>query len=33
MPFLDNSFIPLPPEPLKWMGVQANIAYYKMLDS
>ena len=33
MPFLNNTFIPLPPEPLKWLGVQANIAYYRMLDS
>jgi gamma-glutamylputrescine oxidase len=33
MPFLNHRFIPLPPEPLKWVSVQANIAYYKMLDA
>jgi gamma-glutamylputrescine oxidase len=33
MPFLDHRFIPLPPEPLKWVAVQANIAYYQYLDS
>lgn len=33
MPFLNHRFIPLPPEPLKWVSVQANIAYYKYLDS
>lgn len=30
--FIKRRPIPLPPEPLKWVGVQANIAYYKMLD-
>jgi glycine/D-amino acid oxidase-like deaminating enzyme len=33
MPFLNHRFIPLPPEPLKWVSVQANLAYYKYLDS
>jgi glycine/D-amino acid oxidase-like deaminating enzyme len=33
MPFLNHHFIPLPPEPLKWVGIQANIAYYRMLDA
>jgi gamma-glutamylputrescine oxidase len=33
MPFLNHRFIPLPPEPLKWASVQANIAYYRYLDS
>ena len=33
MPFYNHRFIPLPPEPLKWIAVQANISYYKMLDS
>jgi glycine/D-amino acid oxidase-like deaminating enzyme len=33
MPFLNHRFIPLPPEPLKWVGVQANIAYLRYLDS
>jgi gamma-glutamylputrescine oxidase len=32
MPFLNHNFISLPPEPLKWVGVQATIAYYKMVD-
>ena len=29
MPFLNHRYIPLPPEPLKWIGVQALIQYYK----
>jgi gamma-glutamylputrescine oxidase len=33
MPFLNHRFIPLPPEPLKWVGVQANIAYFSYMDS
>ena len=33
MPFLNHHFIPLPPEPLKWVSVQANIAYYRMMDA
>ncbi len=33
MPFLNHRFIPLPPEPLRWVSVQANVAYYKYLDS
>jgi gamma-glutamylputrescine oxidase len=33
MPFLNHRFIPLPPEPLKWITVQANIDSYNYLDS
>ena len=33
MPFLNHRFISLPPEPLKWVSVQANIAYLRYLDS
>ena len=32
LPFLNHNFIPLPPEPLKWVGVQSTIAYYKTVD-
>ena len=32
MPFYNRSLIPLPPEPLRWVGVQANIQYLDMLD-
>lgn len=31
-PFLNRRYIPLPPEPLKWLGVQALIQYYKADD-
>jgi glycine/D-amino acid oxidase-like deaminating enzyme len=33
MPFLNHRFIPLPPEPLKWAGVQLTKEYYKITDS
>ncbi|MFZ2098617.1 MAG: FAD-dependent oxidoreductase [Anaerolineales bacterium] len=33
MPFLNHQFIPLPPEPLKWAGVQLIKDYYKIADS
>jgi gamma-glutamylputrescine oxidase len=33
MPFLNHRYIPLPPEPLKWAGIQATIQYYKMDDA
>jgi gamma-glutamylputrescine oxidase len=31
-PFYNRTLTPLPPEPLRWLGVQGNIAYLKMLD-
>jgi gamma-glutamylputrescine oxidase len=33
LPFLHHRYIPLPPEPLKWAGIQATIQYYKGLDA
>lgn len=33
LPFLNHRYIPLPPEPLKWVGVQALIQYYKADDA
>jgi gamma-glutamylputrescine oxidase len=33
LPFLNHRYIPLPPEPLKWAGIQATIQYYKMDDA
>jgi len=33
LPFLNHRYIPLPPEPLKWVGVQALIQYYKAEDA
>lgn len=32
MPFLNHQFIPLPPEPLRWAGVQLTKGYYKITD-
>jgi gamma-glutamylputrescine oxidase len=32
LPFLNHRYIPLPPEPLKWVGVHALIQYYKAED-
>jgi glycine/D-amino acid oxidase-like deaminating enzyme len=32
MPFLNYKIPYLPPEPLRWLGVQAYFSYYKMLD-
>ncbi len=32
MPFYNRSLIPIPPEPLRWVGMQGNIDYLKMLD-
>jgi len=32
-PFLNHQYIPLPPEPLKWAGIQATIQYYKADDA
>jgi gamma-glutamylputrescine oxidase len=32
LPFLNHRYIPLPPEPLKWISVQALIQYYKAED-
>lgn len=32
LPFLNHRYIPLPPEPLKWVGVQALLQYYKAED-
>ena len=31
-PFLNNRLPYMPPEPLRWLGVQGYMAYYKMLD-
>jgi gamma-glutamylputrescine oxidase len=31
-PFLNRRLIPLPPEPLKWVGVNANIKFYQLMD-
>ena len=33
MPFLNHHYISLPPEPLKWAGIQATIQYYKVDDT
>jgi gamma-glutamylputrescine oxidase len=33
MPFLNHRFISLPPEPLKWAGVQLTKDYFKIADS
>ncbi|TFH38064.1 MAG: FAD-dependent oxidoreductase [Anaerolineales bacterium] len=33
MPFLNHRYIPLPPEPLKWLGVQSLFQYYKAEDA
>jgi gamma-glutamylputrescine oxidase len=32
-PFLNHQYFPLPPEPLKWAGIQATIQYYKADDA
>jgi gamma-glutamylputrescine oxidase len=32
MIFYKRPMMPLPPEPLRWVGVQANIEYLKMID-
>jgi glycine/D-amino acid oxidase-like deaminating enzyme len=33
LPFLNHRYLSLPPEPLKWAGIQAIIQYYKVNDS
>jgi gamma-glutamylputrescine oxidase len=33
LPFLSHHYFPLPPEPLKWVGVQAIIRYYQAEDA
>jgi len=33
LPFLNHKFISLPPEPLKWAGIQATIQYYRAEDA
>ncbi len=33
LPFINHQYIPLPPEPLKWAGIQATIQYYKADDA
>ena len=33
LPFINHQYIPLPPEPLKWVGVQGLIQYYKAEDA
>jgi glycine/D-amino acid oxidase-like deaminating enzyme len=33
LPFLNHQYISLPPEPLKWAGIQATIQYYKADDA
>jgi glycine/D-amino acid oxidase-like deaminating enzyme len=32
-PFLNHRYVPLPPEPLKWLGVQSLIQYYRAEDA
>jgi glycine/D-amino acid oxidase-like deaminating enzyme len=31
-PFFNRQLLPLPPEPLRWVGVQANIEYLNTID-
>ena len=31
-PFLNHHFIPLPPEPLKWVALHSTRAYFRMAD-
>jgi gamma-glutamylputrescine oxidase len=33
MPFFQRHFLPVPPEPLKWLGVKAYMAFLRLLDS
>jgi gamma-glutamylputrescine oxidase len=33
LPFMDHHYISLPPEPLKWLGIQATIQYYRANDA
>jgi glycine/D-amino acid oxidase-like deaminating enzyme len=33
MPFYNHRFVPLPPEPLRWVAVRGNIGYYKLVDA
>jgi len=31
-PFVNNNFIPLPPEPLKWVALHSARAYFRVVD-
>jgi gamma-glutamylputrescine oxidase len=33
MPFFQSRFLPIPPEPLKWLSVKAYMAYLRLIDS
>jgi gamma-glutamylputrescine oxidase len=33
MPFFQGRFLPIPPEPLKWLSVKAYMAFLRLLDS
>ena len=33
MPFFQGRFLPIPPEPLKWLSVKAYMAYLRLIDS